>query len=43
VNIERGIGRRGRKRDREEQINGERDGALESFGKGVGCKIDRWD
>jgi hypothetical protein len=41
VNKERGIGRTGRKRDREEQISGERDGALEGFRNGMGCKFDR--
>jgi len=42
VNIELGVNRIGRKRDREKPINGERDGALESFGKCMGCKIDQW-
>ncbi len=43
MNIERGVGGRGRKRDREEQISGERERGLESYGKGIGCKIDHWD
>jgi len=42
VNIEQGVRARGRKRDREKQINGERDRALGSFGNGMGCKTDCW-
>ncbi len=38
-----GVGGRGRKRDREERISTEKDGASESFGNDVGCKFDRWD
>ncbi len=34
---------RARKRDREKQINKERDRALKSFGNGMGYKIDDWD
>jgi hypothetical protein len=40
VNIEWGKGGRGRQKDREQWISGERDGAREGFGKGVGCKFD---
>jgi hypothetical protein len=40
MNIERGVSRRGRKKDRDKLINGERDGALESFGEDVGCNFD---
>ncbi len=40
MNIERGVSRRGRKRDREKLNNVERDGALESFGEDVGCNFD---
>ncbi len=43
MNIEWGLGGRGRKRDREEWISGESDTGLESFGNGVGCKIDHWN
>ena len=43
MNKEWGIGGRGKKKDREQWINGERDRTLESLGNGVGYKIDRWD
>ncbi len=43
VNIEQGASGRGRKRDKEKQINKERDKALKSFGNGMGYKIDDWD
>ncbi len=43
MNIERGVSKRGRKRDREKQSYGKRDGALESFGNGLGYKIDYCD
>ncbi len=43
MNLERGVGGRGRKRDKEEQMSGDRDGALESFGNGVGCKTGHRD
>jgi hypothetical protein len=36
VKIECGVSGRGRKRDREKQINRVRDGAWERFGNGVG-------
>ncbi len=43
MNIELGLAGRGRKRDREKCINGESDIGLESFGNGLGCKIDHWN
>jgi hypothetical protein len=40
VNTEQGVRGRGRKRDVEEWISGERDRALVSLGNSVGCKFD---
>ncbi len=43
MNLEQGVNRRGRKRDREKRINGVRNRALERFGNSMGCKNDHWN
>jgi hypothetical protein len=39
IKVEWGVGRRGRKRDREQWINGVRDGAKEIIGNGMGGEM----